>query len=214
MSSDERSQSPIFTKNWFAWVAEGIWRRLLPQIRPQSVLEIGSFEGRSTCCLIELNDWTNALELHCVDTWKGGIEHQETDIDMAAVEQRFDVNTQISIARCRTRTKLVKHKGTSDVILPKLLSDGYANFFDFIYIDGSHQAKDVLFDAILAFKLAKVGGVIGFDDYTWAEQNLPTGRDLSRCPKMAIDAFTNIYFQQIRYLHTHCAQVYVKKVGE
>lgn len=37
--------------------------------------------------------------------------------------------------------------------------------FDVIYIDGEHEGPAVLEDAVLAFPLLKVGGIILFDDY-------------------------------------------------
>ena len=40
----------------------------------------------------------------------------------------------------------------------------------FIYVDGSHEAPDVLFDAILAHKLVKNNGIIAFDDYLWSPE--------------------------------------------
>ena len=46
-----------FTNNWFGRNAEKIWDQLLPQIKPTKILEIGSYEGRSTCYLIEKNKW-------------------------------------------------------------------------------------------------------------------------------------------------------------
>jgi predicted O-methyltransferase YrrM len=39
--------------------------------------------------------------------------------------------------------------------------------FDLIYVDGSHQASDVLTDSIITFQLLRVGGVMTFDDYVW-----------------------------------------------
>ena len=39
------------------------------------------------------------------------------------------------------------------------------NFFDFIYIDGSHNGEDILSDAIEAFKILKKDGLIFFDDF-------------------------------------------------
>ena len=38
--------------------------------------------------------------------------------------------------------------------------------FDLVYIDASHEAADVLADAVLAWPLLKPGGFLGFDDYT------------------------------------------------
>ena len=40
--------------------------------------------------------------------------------------------------------------------------------FDLIYIDGSHSAKDVLLDSLLAWRLLRPGGAMVWDDYEWA----------------------------------------------
>lgn len=107
----------------------------------------------------------------------------------------------------------MRHKGSSDIELAKLLADGKQGYFDFIYVDGSHQAPDVLCDAILSFRLLKTNGVIAFDDYLWAE-TLPTGVDPIRCPKPAIDAFTNIYCRKLRILTAPLYQLYIQKTGD
>ena len=96
--------------------------------------------------------------------------------------------------------------------MSKLIAEGKANYFDFIYIDGSHRATDVLCDALLSFRLLKNNGVIVFDDYLWQEQ-LPYGIDPLRCPKIAIDAFTNIYCRKIKILSAPLKQLYVKKIS-
>ena len=151
------------------------------------------------------------LEIHCVDSWAGGIEHNG-QIDMPSVEARFDRNTSKLIRESPSEVNLVKHKGYSDIILSRLLADGYSGYFDFVYVDGSHQAPDVLLDSIMAFKLVKIGGLIGFDDYTWAE-SLSGGRDPLRCPKIAIDSFTNIFFRKLEYLNAPISQIYLKKLA-
>ena len=43
--------------------------------------------------------------------------------------------------------------------------------FDFIYIDGSHNGEDILSDAIEAFKILKVNGLIFFDDFLQNDNN-------------------------------------------
>ena len=45
-----------------------------------------------------------------------------------------------------------------------LLAEGRQGSFDFIYVDASHRAPDVLLDAVLAFQLLRIGGLIIFDD--------------------------------------------------
>ena len=91
--------------------------------------------------------------------------------------------------------------------------DKKINYFDFIYVDGSHQAPDVLFDAVMSFKLLRKNGVIAFDDYLWFE-NLPHGKDLNRCPKPAIDAFTSIFYNKVNIIQAPLKQLYVIKISD
>lgn len=45
----------------------------------------------------------------------------------------------------------------------RVQSDAY----DFIYVDGSHLAPDVLTDAVLSWRLLKPGSIMIFDDFLW-----------------------------------------------
>jgi predicted O-methyltransferase YrrM len=205
-----------FTNNWFESLAKVVWELFIPQINPTRILEIGSYEGASTCYLIKKLADSKDIELHCVDTWQGGVEHQEGgggETDMSAVEKRFHHNTKTAISEVKHAVQLVIHKEHSDIALSKLIAEGKQNYFDFIYVDGSHQAPDVLCDAILSFRLLKIDGVIAFDDYLWQEK-LPYGTDPIRCPKFAIDAFTNIYCRKIKVISAPLYQLYIQKISE
>lgn len=204
-----------FTNNWFGNVAKNIWDQLIPQINPARILEVGSYEGASTCYLIDNLAGRHALELHCIDTWEGGVEHTSGPgaVDMSAVEMRFQHNTRIASARAGNAVQMHCHKGYSDREMARLLAGGKQSYFDFVYIDGSHQAPDVLCDALLGFRLLRPGGFMAFDDYLWSEQ-LPGGVDPIRCPKPAIDAFTNIYCRKIRIISAPLYQLYVQKIAD
>jgi cephalosporin hydroxylase len=204
-----------FTEAWFQQTAKSNWDSFIPRIRPKTILEIGSFEGASVCYLIDMLGTNSDLEVHCVDSWEGGVEHQkggEAEVDMVAAEARFHHNVKLAIGNAKNLVDLHIHKGRSDECLAQLVAMGKSNFFDFIYIDGSHQAPDVLCDAVLAFRLLKVGGHMAFDDYLYSE-DLPYGIDLIRCPKPAIDAFTNLYGRKIRILKFPVSQLYLKKIS-
>jgi predicted O-methyltransferase YrrM len=210
------NQSPSsysFTNEWFRSTAKPVWDQIIPQLKPQRILEIGSFEGASTCYLIDTLAGERDIELHCIDTWEGGIENKEAGVDMDSVEARFDANLSIARSRAQKTVTFHKHKNLSTFALASLLTDPLKRgSFDFVYVDGSHQAPDVLADAVLAFGLLRIGGVMAFDDYLWAE-NLPYGKDPVRSPKIAIDAFTTIYCRKLNILSAPLYQLYVQKTA-
>jgi predicted O-methyltransferase YrrM len=173
-----------FSFDWFSWKIP-LFERHLAHLKdmPCSMLEIGSFEGRSATWLME-NIATNAASrLLCVDLYE---------------QPFFWSNIEASQVRERVALKI----GPSSEILRTLPTAAY----DFVYIDGSHDAVPVLEDAVLGFMLAKPGAIIAFDDYLWDDPNyVHVGT-----PKASIDAFTNIYALQIDILE-YGEQVWVRK---
>ena len=195
-----------FTKDWFNWAPE-VWKQLIPHLPGEAggrrFLEIGSFEGRSTVWIME-NMMVDGDYMLCIDTWEGGEEHGAEDMD--AVFNRFRANVQI--AREKTGIKSVGHsRQTSTTGLAEELAD-WAGVYDFIYIDGSHIAKDVLTDACMAWPLLKPKGMMVFDDYMWGNP-----RDILHRPKPAIDAFCNIFAETAEIVHVGY-QLVVRKKGE
>lgn len=203
------------TKEWFQPVKQNVWKQLLPKLAPTKILEIGSFEGASACFLIDFLGANSEIELHCVDTWEGSIEQRapESGIDMAAVEARFKENIAVACENAAHKPQLVIHKQSSDECLAQMVVEGKKNYFDLIYVDGSHQASDVLCDAVLSFKLLRLGGLIIFDDYLWAPP-LPHGRDPLRSPKPAIDAFVNLHYGKLSVLRAPLDQLHVLKMTD
>jgi predicted O-methyltransferase YrrM len=168
-----------FTNDWFKRTAHG-WSQFPKAGR---VLEIGSYEGQSAVWIIE-NMLTDDGILYCVDTWAGGEDHQGIDFDQ--VETRFETNVKKAK---RSEQKIYKLKDESYRALATIITG--APEMDFIYIDGSHVAKDVLTDACMAWPLLRQGGLMVFDDYMWGDS-----RDILHRPKMAIDAFVNIFAEE------------------
>lgn len=196
-----------FTNGWFA-NSQKIWERILPQYDVRRVVEIGSYEGRSACFLIETLAAKHPLELHCIDTWAGGVEHSGDD--MGAVEARFHGNVAQARAQAAHAVDLHVDKSLSHPALARLVAAGRSGSFDLVYVDGSHQAPDVLADAVLAFMLLRKGGLMIFDDYLWSE-HLPGGRDPLRMPKPAIDAFVNVNLRKLTVIGAPLYQLYVRK---
>jgi len=183
------------TTDWFHWAPE-VWQQIAKQMPSRKrFLEVGSYEGRSTVWTVE-HMMEDGGEIVCIDTWEGGEEHTAQGRDMGQVEANFDHNIKLVAERFPERT-IIKWQEPSLTGLSALLHDEAQREFDFIYIDGSHQAPDVITDACLAWPLLKVGGVMAFDDYGWGEPLPPTHK-----PKMAIDAFVKIYQDRLHLIYS------------
>jgi predicted O-methyltransferase YrrM len=157
-----------FTQDWTKQSIP-VWEELLlPYVGvPARMVEVGSFEGRSTTWLLDNVLTHPEAHIVCVETFAGGTEHAQ--LDLSELEQRFDRNT------ARHAHKVTKAKGTSRDVLRQLPIAS----FDFAYVDGSHQAPDVLFDAVLVWDLVKIGGPVMFDDYGGGDPGV----------RVAVDAF-------------------------
>jgi predicted O-methyltransferase YrrM len=142
--------------------------------------EIGTFKGESAEWVIK-NIFTHpSARYYCIDPFSDDSQKAQ-GLEGASVEDG-------TRARLSAFPQAVIIKGYSQDVIktfsPKL---------DFIYIDGSHIAKDVLRDSVLAFDLLKVGGICIWDDFLW--DILPYELDM---PRMAIEAFLKIYSRSLR----------------
>lgn len=114
-----------------------------------SGLEVGCWKGETTVWFLE----HGIKHMAVVDTFLGGAELGSPD----NLRAEFDRTTQEWSSRINV------WEGKSELLLPRFLCEGWQ--FDFIYVDGSHVSRDVLFDAVLCWRLLRAGGVIVFDDY-------------------------------------------------
>lgn len=179
-----------FTTDWFS-LNISVWEHFLHRfanVPELSVLEIGSWEGRSTCWLLDRILTHDSARITCIDTFEGSVEHTEMEENyLKSVGERFDFN----IAKTGHPEKVTKIVSRSQEAMRSLPLNAY----DLIYIDGSHAACDVLQDAVLAWGLLKVGGLIIFDDYDW-----PAPHDYNH-PKMGVDAFLTVFGNKLNLLH-------------
>ena len=201
-----------FSNEWFT-PNQPIWNMILPQISPKKFLEIGSWEGRSACWIINKFAKIHDIEVHCIDSWEGS--NDDAHIDRAEVarqlkenEKRFYDNTALAVQSNPFKTDFHVHKGLSVFELSKLLVSDYDDYFDFIYVDAAHTASAALDDIVLSWKLLKHGGIMCVDDYIFAVQQRPRWD----VPKTAIDAFVNIHVDDGHLLAAPNGQVFLQKV--
>lgn len=203
----------MFTTDWFETAARPIWDLLIPALPATRVLEVGSYEGASACYLIEHLGAKAPLEMHRVDPWEGSASPDSGGVEMQEVEARFRRNTALLLERSPHPITLEVHKDFSDAVLAQLLIQKGRGYFDLVYIDGSHQAPDVLADAVLGFKLLRSKGIMVFDDYLWRG---PAENDSNPalCPKLAIDAFINCNYSKLHIVSAPLYQIFLQKISD
>lgn len=179
-----KSNSKLNTgwKHWDKFLSKFVGKKI-------NCLDIGSFEGASTCWMLN-NLCSNPFSrVFSIDTWDGGPDYT-ANTNFRQIESTFDYN----VGKTGRTNQHVKMKMTSSEALIQLRAEKYI-FFDFIFIDASHEAKDVLSDAILSWELLVEDGIMIFDDYMWDKLN----KDYF-CPKVAIDSFNYIFTPQLDIL--------------
>jgi hypothetical protein len=170
MPDTNTNWTDVHVANWRQWLAPYVGK-------PCRGLEVGCFEGRSTRWFLDNICTHPESRMTVLDTFAGGADQRENGIDCSRLLERF----QDRMGENLWYPRVVILRQRSSHGLAYLLT--YCLQFDFIYIDGSHEAEDVLTDSALALRLVAPGGVIIWDDYSWAVNTEPWRR-----PRTAIDA--------------------------
>ena len=173
-----------FSQDWFSHNIPNFEyiNTLLPSNK--HILEVGCFEGRATCWMLEHMLADNG-RMTCVDTFEGSIEHE--NLTLTLLFERWKQNVDWVRKQAQVVTA---YKGKSSIALANLIAQDEK--FDFIYIDASHKAPDVIADACFAWQLLNKGGVILFDDYLWKDSP-----GILNQPKIAIDYFMTLFSDQL-----------------
>ena len=158
-----------------------------------NILEIGSYEGRSTVWFIETYLHNINSTITCIDPWLDYSQDEKSLNSYNAVDAQwkfgslkikeiFENNIQFS----GKKDQVIIHHDLSTNILPKLLAE--KKKYDVIFIDGNHVAPFVIMDAVLCWNLLNKNGIMIFDDYLWMPNLAKNLR-----PQMAVDYFIEIF---------------------
>lgn len=191
------------TQDWFSHNIDR-WTSLfhIVQSRCPRILEIGSWEGRSAVFLLT-NLCKDDGEIVCIDhfdllrTDAGRERFSKINHNLSLTGKKFRVMSEFSFPALMT-------------LLVEEMSSANPGF-DWIYVDGSHEADDTLLDGELAWRLARKNSVIIFDDYHWDKEP----EDSIHHPRRGIDAFLALHRGEYRRLSDPAEyQVVLQKVTE
>lgn len=157
-----------FTSDWFSGNIPNFEVCTKAAIDNKFYVEIGSYEGRSTCWLLQ-NALADDGAMICIDPWNFK-PNQHTDLDGQQVFETFLENTGEVFKQGQS---LFPVRETSITALPKIAP----LTADFIYVDGSHDPSVALQDGCLAWEILKIGGVMLFDDYQYPHEETKRGVD-------------------------------------
>jgi len=178
-----------FSSDWFTKKSPA-WAEALKDYagKPNvQYLEVGVYEGRAVAWMLENILTHPTSHVTGIDIFIGELSQGSFDFEPESLKLYED-----NAIAAGGEGRLTTYAEFSQNILRKLP----LNYYDIIYIDGGHSGKSVLEDAILAFRLLKVGGVMIFDDYRWFR----TAPRLNR-PGYAIDIFHEFYGDQFEMIH-------------
>lgn len=192
-----------FQNNWFEqiipeWEALTVSLRLPSTPKAIHILELGSFEGASTTWMLDNLMHDPASTITAIDTFAGGMEHSSTEVDSLYAHFLANVKQCSCIHQLRIMQALTK-----DALIT-LRKEGAK--FDFIYIDASHVAIDVLHDAVLCWHMLELDGTLVFDDWRWKGYL----EDVYN-PRIAIMAFLQCAAPEVKVQETK-SQMWVTRV--
>ncbi len=102
-----------FTQDWFSQNIPA-WQRVIHGLGLQArkVLEVGSYEGRSSTWIVENVVGPQIGHMFCIDSWDATGIPAHSNAEIQAVESRFDRNMKIALAKF-PGTQLTKLSGRS-----------------------------------------------------------------------------------------------------
>ncbi len=196
-------QELSFTEDWFSWHIPQ-WVELMTMLPAhERFLELGSFEGRSACWLLD-HGLSPTGELVCIDTWTGGPELRGLPSEhVVGSYGRFCQN--IAAVKGEDQRVRVITGPTHHGLAQLMETDREA--YDLVYVDAGHFAYQTLTDMVMAWPLLKTAGLMIVDDYTWSLDS-----PLHLRPKMAVDTWLACFHEQYTMVAMGL-QVVVRKRG-
>lgn len=153
-----------------------LFAEIISQLKPQLILEIGSWKGASAIHIANLLQ-QSSLEgvIICIDTWLGGIDNISDDpISGINAFRKHGYPTLYyqflaNIVYAEKQDYIIPFPNTS-ITVARYLQRLHLQA-DFIYVDGSHEEDDVYADITHYWSLLRKGGVMMGDDWnagkTW-----------------------------------------------
>ena len=178
---------PTYTKDFVSQHANRMRNALKEFIgAPCHMLELGTFEGRSAAWFLDEILTHPESHLTTVDPYCYPANYTAR----CALAARSKVDDVLDVAKRTAAANLAAYGDRVSMVCMESFHFLRAcdNTYDAIYIDGNHHSAWVMEDAVLAWRLLKVKGIMMFDDYKWGK-NKPA----RETPRLATDTFIEMH---------------------
>ena len=126
------------------------------------LVEVGVWKGKSVAYLVvELINQNKNIIIDCIDTFEGTKDDGHFNDPIVAKGKLYEhfMNNMKPVQGMINPIKMTSLEAS------KLYED---NSIDFLFIDASHDYKNVLADIKAWYPKVKTGGIISGDDYSWS----------------------------------------------
>lgn len=155
------------TQGWGS--TDSSFAEIISRIKPKRIYEVGSWKGGSAINMANLAlEYASAdeLEIVCIDTWLGSVEHYEMDFFRSFRKNGRPLLYEQFLSN-------IIHEQKTEVITPFPIDSINASeclrswglLADLIYIDAGHDYNSVRNDLTLYSDLVRLGGYILIDDW-------------------------------------------------
>ena len=143
-------------RGWFDLnKAIAVQRRVKELANDSTLVELGSFQGRSSVAIGAV--LPDGARLHCVDHFQGSSEHYQMNIDVSDLKQGFMKNIEAFGVSDRIETV--------DMTTLEAATHFEDESVDFILLDASHDYDSVSADLNAWYPKLRSGGMLFCDDY-------------------------------------------------
>ena len=158
---------------------------------PTKMIEIGTFEGLTSCHITDNYRYINPIKIWCIDPH---VLSNDLSESMNEIKNNFLHN----INECENNLIEYVNEESWNGLLKLINKEVQVQF---IYVDGDHRSPFVLEDLVLAWRLLAPGGVILCDDINWV--NSKDGKNPespSLAPRLAVESFIQCNWHRIRLI--------------
>ena len=135
---------------------ERVWLHKL-SLKATNIAEIGSYIGASASCFGAELRHSKTKKIICIDTWNN---HAMSE-GKKNTWREFEKNT------FQFRDRIYPIRGFSTEVVKEVCE--ISRTIDLLFIDGDHSYEGVKADWMAYKKFLKIGSIVVFHDYGWAE---------------------------------------------